>query len=111
MDMRMCVYRCVPAYVYYHIFIYIYSHICKYKSDTRTGRRLWSHCPHPNHLSPPNLTTPSGFFCVLLSRRRGLISAAERDRILAAMRGIGLPTMVPRCSVAMLHKVCIRMFI
>jgi len=36
-----------------------------------------------------------GFFSVILSRRRGLCSSADRDRILAAMRSIGLPTMVP----------------
>lgn len=39
-----------------------------------------------------------GFFSVILSRRRGLCSYAERDRILAAMRSIGLPSMVPITS-------------
>lgn len=59
--------------------------------------------PHPTH-THTRAGWP-GFFCVLLSHRRGLISQAERDRIFAAMRAIGLPTMVPRCSVEMLHKV------
>lgn len=61
--------------------------------------------PLKQRTTPPSPHTRTGFFCAILSRRRGLISTAERDRILAAMRAIGLPTMVPQCSVGMLHKV------
>lgn len=45
-----------------------------------------------------------GFFCVVLSRRRGLCSAYDRDRIFRAMKRIGLPTEIPQCSVDMLYK-------
>ena len=34
-----------------------------------------------------------GFLCVVLAQRRGMISAGTRDRILAAMSSIGLPTL------------------
>ncbi|CAM9589428.1 unnamed protein product, partial [Heterosigma akashiwo] len=33
-----------------------------------------------------------GFLCVVLSHRRGMITAAQRDRIFAAMRALNLPT-------------------
>jgi 3-dehydroquinate synthetase len=34
-----------------------------------------------------------GFLCVLLAQRRGMVSAAVKDRIFAAMTRIGLPTL------------------
>lgn len=45
-----------------------------------------------------------GFFCVILSRRRGLCSTYDRDRIFRCMKAIGLPTEIPQCSVDMLYK-------
>lgn len=45
-----------------------------------------------------------GFFCVVLSRRRGLISSYDRDRIFRAMKAVGLPTEIPQCSIDMLYK-------
>lgn len=100
-SVRACIY--VTIYLYGYIYTSIHKHSNIHPTNEPDGDSgLIAHTPTTNHSNPSK--TP-GFFCVLLSRRRGLISATERDRILSAMRGIGLPTMVPRCSVAMLHKV------
>jgi len=38
-----------------------------------------------------------GFFCVILSHRRRLISTEERDRIFYTMKALGLPTIDALC--------------
>lgn len=39
-----------------------------------------------------------GFFCVILSHRRGWISNVVRDRVFSAMQSIGLPIWHPDCT-------------
>jgi 3-dehydroquinate synthetase len=45
-----------------------------------------------------------GFFCVVLAHRRGWITTALRDRILAAMRDMRLPTWHPDCTLDLMWK-------
>jgi len=47
-----------------------------------------------------------GFLCVIISRRRGLCTTSDRDRIFKAMTSIGLPTKIPACedTIAMLTQ-------
>ncbi|KAG5180242.1 hypothetical protein JKP88DRAFT_166645 [Tribonema minus] len=45
-----------------------------------------------------------GALCVVLAANRGLISAAVRDRVFAAMRGVGLPTLHPAVTPAALAQ-------
>jgi 3-dehydroquinate synthetase len=47
-----------------------------------------------------------GALCPVLAQRRGLIGAAVRDRALAAMRAVGLPTLHPAVTPAHLMQVC-----
>ncbi|CAM9843620.1 unnamed protein product [Chrysoparadoxa australica] len=45
-----------------------------------------------------------GFLCILLAERRGLISASTRDRVLAAMTKIGLPTSHPSVTPDIMYQ-------
>lgn len=45
-----------------------------------------------------------GFLCIILSHRKGWISADLRNRVLATMRNIGMPTWNPACTLKLLTK-------
>lgn len=45
-----------------------------------------------------------GFFCVILSHKKGWISTDTRDRIFSAMKRIGMPTCHPACTLPQLTK-------